>query len=190
MILPRARRGAHSGAKWTCRRGRAGGRARAARASRWPFGATASDDLTIQSSMVAGSPSMVRLEFTSAVEMLDLVHVVGHHLAHEVGLDEDAVHWVDVADPRIGHQRHHARQPERRQQARVRRVRRWNRRGRALPDDFGPRPGRRLRSRDRSPTRSTRKTSSSRAAAAFSSSGASWTTSSCSARRKAAWRFA
>lgn len=54
-------------------------------------------DLTIQSSVVTESPSIVRLEFTSTVEMLDLVQVVADHLTREIGLDEDAAHGVDVA---------------------------------------------------------------------------------------------
>ena len=40
---------------------------------------------------------LVRLEFTTAFEMLDLVQVVGDEMARDFGLDEDAVHWVDVA---------------------------------------------------------------------------------------------
>jgi serine/threonine-protein kinase RsbW len=39
----------------------------------------------------------IRLEFTSAVEMLDLVQVVSDHLGRTIGLDEDAIHWVGVA---------------------------------------------------------------------------------------------
>jgi len=40
---------------------------------------------------------IVRLEFTSAFEMVDLVHTVAEHLARTVGLDEDAWHWTGVA---------------------------------------------------------------------------------------------
>jgi serine/threonine-protein kinase RsbW len=40
---------------------------------------------------------IVRLEFTSAFEMLDFVQVVSDHLARSVGLDEDSLHWVSVA---------------------------------------------------------------------------------------------
>ena len=40
---------------------------------------------------------IVRLEFTSAFEMLDFVQVVSDHLARGVGLDEDSLHWVSVA---------------------------------------------------------------------------------------------
>jgi serine/threonine-protein kinase RsbW len=40
---------------------------------------------------------IVRLEFTSAFEMLDFVQVVSDHVSHSVGLDDDAAHWVSVA---------------------------------------------------------------------------------------------
>src|SRR3954470_8075326 len=40
---------------------------------------------------------VIRLEFTSGVEMLDLVQVVADHVGHECGFDEDAIHWVGVA---------------------------------------------------------------------------------------------
>ena len=40
---------------------------------------------------------LIRLEFSSAFEMLDFVQVVSDHLARRVGLDEDAMHWVSVA---------------------------------------------------------------------------------------------
>src|SRR6266566_4775944 len=39
----------------------------------------------------------IRLEFSSAFEMLDFVQVVSDHLARSVGLDEDSLHWVSVA---------------------------------------------------------------------------------------------
>ena len=47
--------------------------------------------------MTANGHNIVRLEFTSAFEMLDFVQVVSDHLARGVGLDEDAQHWVSVA---------------------------------------------------------------------------------------------
>ena len=47
--------------------------------------------------MTAHDSHIVRLEFTSAFEMLDFVQVVSDHLARGVGLDEDALHWVSVA---------------------------------------------------------------------------------------------
>jgi serine/threonine-protein kinase RsbW len=40
---------------------------------------------------------LVKLEFTSAFEMLDFVQVVSDHVSHSVGLDDDAAHWVSVA---------------------------------------------------------------------------------------------
>ena len=40
---------------------------------------------------------VVRLEFTSAFDMLDFVQVVSDHIGRGIGLDEDAVHWVGVA---------------------------------------------------------------------------------------------
>jgi serine/threonine-protein kinase RsbW len=47
--------------------------------------------------MTANGQRIVRLEFTSAFEMLDFVQVVSDHLARGVGLDEDSLHWVSVA---------------------------------------------------------------------------------------------
>jgi serine/threonine-protein kinase RsbW len=47
--------------------------------------------------MAANGTQLVRLEFTSAFEMLDFVQVVSEHLARGVGLDEDSLHWVSVA---------------------------------------------------------------------------------------------
>ena len=47
--------------------------------------------------MTANGHHIVRLEFTSAFEMLDFVQVVSDHLARGVGLDEDSLHWVSVA---------------------------------------------------------------------------------------------
>src|SRR5262245_17816508 len=41
--------------------------------------------------------SIVRLEFCSAFEMLDLVQTVGDALGRTTGLDEDALHWVSLA---------------------------------------------------------------------------------------------
>jgi serine/threonine-protein kinase RsbW len=42
-------------------------------------------------------PLSIRLEFTSAFEMLDVLQVVSDHVCKEVGLDEDSIHWVSVA---------------------------------------------------------------------------------------------
>jgi serine/threonine-protein kinase RsbW len=47
--------------------------------------------------MTVNGHQVVRLEFTSAFEMLDFVQVVSDHIGREIGLDEDAVHWVGVA---------------------------------------------------------------------------------------------
>jgi serine/threonine-protein kinase RsbW len=47
--------------------------------------------------MTANGHHLVRLEFTSAFEMLDFVQVVSDYLAHDVGLDDDSLHWVSVA---------------------------------------------------------------------------------------------
>jgi serine/threonine-protein kinase RsbW len=40
---------------------------------------------------------VIRLEFTSAFEMLDFVQVVSDHISRAVGLDDDSLHWVGVA---------------------------------------------------------------------------------------------
>jgi len=47
--------------------------------------------------MTPNGHQLIRLEFTSAFEMLDFVRVVSDHLSRRVGLDEDAMHWVGVA---------------------------------------------------------------------------------------------
>jgi len=47
--------------------------------------------------MTPNGHQVVRLEFTSAFEMLDFVHVVSDHLAGSAGFDEDSRHWVCVA---------------------------------------------------------------------------------------------
>jgi serine/threonine-protein kinase RsbW len=47
--------------------------------------------------MTPNGHQTIRLEFTSAFEMLDFVQVVSDHLARSIGLDEDAMHWVGVA---------------------------------------------------------------------------------------------
>jgi len=47
--------------------------------------------------MTANGHNIIRLEFSSAFEMLDFVQVVSDHLARRVGLDEDSLHWVSVA---------------------------------------------------------------------------------------------
>jgi serine/threonine-protein kinase RsbW len=40
---------------------------------------------------------ILRLELTSAVELVDLVQIVGGHVARDAGLDEESVHWVGLA---------------------------------------------------------------------------------------------
>ena len=45
----------------------------------------------------AQHPLRIHLEFTSAFEMVDFVEVVGGHVSRQIGLDEDAMHWVAVA---------------------------------------------------------------------------------------------
>ena len=40
---------------------------------------------------------IVRLEFTSAFDMLDFVQVVNDHIGRGVGFDEDSIHWIGVA---------------------------------------------------------------------------------------------
>ena len=42
-------------------------------------------------------PLSIRIEFTSAFELLDTLQAVSDHVCKEVGLDEDAIHWVGVA---------------------------------------------------------------------------------------------
>ncbi len=47
--------------------------------------------------MTANGHQIVRLEFTSAFEMLDFVQVVSDHVSRSIGMDEDASHWISVA---------------------------------------------------------------------------------------------
>ena len=47
--------------------------------------------------MTANGHNIVRLEFTSAFDMIDFVQVVSDHMARAVGLDDDSAHWVGVA---------------------------------------------------------------------------------------------
>jgi len=42
-------------------------------------------------------PLSVRLEFSSAFEMVDFVQLVSDHLGRDIGFDEDSVHWIGVA---------------------------------------------------------------------------------------------
>jgi serine/threonine-protein kinase RsbW len=47
--------------------------------------------------MTVNGHHVIRLEFTSAFEMLDFVQVVSDHVSRAVGLDDDSLHWVSVA---------------------------------------------------------------------------------------------
>ena len=47
--------------------------------------------------MTSPTHEIVRLEFSSAFDMLDFVQLVSDHLCHRVGFDEDSMHWVSVA---------------------------------------------------------------------------------------------
>jgi serine/threonine-protein kinase RsbW len=40
---------------------------------------------------------VIHLEFTSALEMVDLVQLVGEHVTQEAGLDEDTKYWIGLA---------------------------------------------------------------------------------------------
>jgi serine/threonine-protein kinase RsbW len=46
--------------------------------------------------MTDGGP-VVALEFSSVLEVLELVQLVSDHVGRSVGLDDDSVHWVAVA---------------------------------------------------------------------------------------------
>jgi serine/threonine-protein kinase RsbW len=41
--------------------------------------------------------NFIRLDFRSTFDMLDLVQVMSDHIGRQVGLDEEALHWVGVA---------------------------------------------------------------------------------------------
>lgn len=47
--------------------------------------------------MAVTHPRVLRLEFTSAFDMVDFVQVISDHVSRDIGLDEDATHWVGVA---------------------------------------------------------------------------------------------
>ncbi len=44
-----------------------------------------------------GGHLSIRLEFTSAFEVMDFVQVVSDQVGRDAGLDDDAVHWMGVA---------------------------------------------------------------------------------------------
>ena len=46
---------------------------------------------------MAPYPMSIRLEFSSAFDMLDFVQMVSDHIGRMAGLDGDALHWVSVA---------------------------------------------------------------------------------------------
>ena len=43
------------------------------------------------------SGNTVRIDFHSSLGMLDFVQMVSDHIARMVGLDDDSIHWVNVA---------------------------------------------------------------------------------------------
>jgi serine/threonine-protein kinase RsbW len=47
--------------------------------------------------MASNGQAVVRLEFTSAFEMVDFVQVVADHISRGAGLDDEGVHWVGMA---------------------------------------------------------------------------------------------
>jgi serine/threonine-protein kinase RsbW len=47
--------------------------------------------------VTANGHHIVRLEFTSAFDMLDFVQIVSDHMSRGIGFDDDAAHWVSVA---------------------------------------------------------------------------------------------
>ena len=47
--------------------------------------------------MTANGHHIIRLEFSSAFEMLDFVQLVGDHVVRSIGLNEDSQHWVSVS---------------------------------------------------------------------------------------------
>jgi serine/threonine-protein kinase RsbW len=42
-------------------------------------------------------PGTITLQIPSTFDMLDFVQVISDRIGHEVGLDEDTVHWIGVA---------------------------------------------------------------------------------------------
>ena len=47
--------------------------------------------------MAPSRPVTIRLDFTGAFDMVDFVELVGCRMCRDIGLDEDATHWVSVA---------------------------------------------------------------------------------------------
>lgn len=48
-------------------------------------------------SMAPKGGLVVRLEFSSAFEMLDMVQAVSDHIGRAIGFDEEGLHWVGVS---------------------------------------------------------------------------------------------
>jgi serine/threonine-protein kinase RsbW len=46
---------------------------------------------------MASPETIVRLEICSSLDMLELVQMVGEHVGRQVGLDDEALHWVTMA---------------------------------------------------------------------------------------------
>lgn len=47
--------------------------------------------------MASKHPLSIRLEFTSTFNMVDFVETVAGHVSRDIGLDDDSIHWVNVA---------------------------------------------------------------------------------------------
>jgi serine/threonine-protein kinase RsbW len=47
--------------------------------------------------MASSRRTLVHLEFTSALEMVDFVQLVGDHVTRSMGLDEETVYWISLA---------------------------------------------------------------------------------------------
>jgi serine/threonine-protein kinase RsbW len=47
--------------------------------------------------MALDDQPIIRLEFTSTVEMVDFVQIVSDHVSRTAGLDDDGRHWVGMA---------------------------------------------------------------------------------------------
>lgn len=47
--------------------------------------------------MAVTQSRVLRLEFSSVFDMVDFVQVISDHMSRNIGLDEDATHWVGVA---------------------------------------------------------------------------------------------
>lgn len=47
--------------------------------------------------MAPRHPLNIRLEFTSAFDLLDVLQSVSDHFCKEVGFDDEAMHWISVA---------------------------------------------------------------------------------------------